>query len=350
MVNLRGRPSTFRKYKELLEVNRLITGTLDRQAILPVVVERAARMLDGVAAVLLMRDANDDLRIAASYNVPVEHSAELRFHVGPGTMATIYGLCPGTSPAAFVGVPMLLREEMVGVLAVYRRSEHRASLEDEELLSALADQAAIAIENASLFDSASRAVYLQDVLTSIQDPVFVTDESGAVVLTNQAGLDLLGVPDRQSLNRPLSDWAAPYEVRDAAGQALAVEDMPIGRALRGETFSAMEARFRNLRDGSEIWTTVSGAPLRDSAGNITGCVVALKDISVLKRFEVERERLLTEAQRQVVEQDTIFSSITEGLIVFDVNSVPLKANRTAIEALGFDPAAADLPTSFSGIP
>jgi PAS domain S-box-containing protein len=340
------------RYQRLLEVNRLITSSLDRETILPVVVERAASLLGGEAAVLLLldhREGSERLRVAAAHNVPAARTAGLLLSLDTDTMPAIRELYPGSEPGAFVAVPMLLRDETVGVLAVYCRAEYHATPEDEQLLAGLADQAVIAIENARLYQQANRAQYLQEVLTSIPDPVYVTDETGRVVLVNQAGLDLLGVTTREELSRPLPDWTPSYDVRDGAGQALKPEEMPIGRALKGETFAGIEARLRNLREGSDLWTLVSGAPLRDESGRVTGCVVAAKDITETRRAEAERERLLAEAQRRVVEQDTIFFALADGVIVYDEHGIPVKANRAAIEALGFDPTDADHQAAIPGV-
>src|SRR5690349_7202410 len=116
------RQTALERYQELLETNRLITSTLDREAILSIVVERAARLLDADASVLLwldhLRDAGQ-LRVIAAHNLPIEIVAELRFRLGPAALPSMRELRPETAADALIAVPMLLHEETVGVLAVY---------------------------------------------------------------------------------------------------------------------------------------------------------------------------------------------------------------------------------------
>jgi PAS domain S-box-containing protein len=331
-----ARSQDVQRYRKLLEINRLITSTLDRDAILPVVVEHAAGLLGGEAAVLLLRNPNDLLHVAAAYNIPVDRTVGVELTVGATTMDEIRALDPGPVPIPFVGVPVLLRGELVGVLAVYGQLDPSTTESNEELLGALADQAIIAIENARLFAAASRADYLSTVLANMQDPVYVIDNAGRVEITNQPGLDHLGIASVEELRRPLADWVVPYAVRDADGRMLAAEETPIGRAARGETFGGMLTRFHNLRGGPDLWTTASGAPLRDESGRVIGGVVVAKDISELKRIEAEREHLLAEVQRRVVEQEAIFSALTSAVVVTDSRGIPLRANRVATQILGFD--------------
>ncbi|MEK7327556.1 MAG: HD domain-containing phosphohydrolase, partial [Chloroflexota bacterium] len=82
------------------------------------------------------------------------HTADLR-EGGKGRQRTT--LLIGEGFVAYYGVPLIAKGEVKGVLEVF----HRASLEPDEdwldFLNALAAQAAIAIDNATLFDSLQRS-------------------------------------------------------------------------------------------------------------------------------------------------------------------------------------------------
>ncbi len=63
------------------------------------------------------------------------------------------GSLPGPPPMGWIGVPMVIGAQAVGVLAGFIPAEH-ATAENAQLLSIMANQAAIAIENARLYHDA----------------------------------------------------------------------------------------------------------------------------------------------------------------------------------------------------
>jgi putative nucleotidyltransferase with HDIG domain len=58
---------------------------------------------------------------------------------------------------AYTGVPLIVKGQIKGVLEVYHRSPHRSELEWLNLLETLASRAAIAIDNAQLFNDLQRS-------------------------------------------------------------------------------------------------------------------------------------------------------------------------------------------------
>ncbi|WP_375382896.1 PAS domain S-box protein [uncultured Sphingomonas sp.] len=90
-----------------------------------------------------------------------------------------------------------------------------------------------------------------------------------------------------------------WQAHDASGCLVDPEDWPSARALRGErAFPGLEMRY-TAEDGSEEWTKVSSAPLWDAAGEVSGAVVAIHDITALKRANQLQQLLLAELQHRV---------------------------------------------------
>lgn len=58
---------------------------------------------------------------------------------------------------AYYGVPLIVKDQIVGVLEIFHRTPHASDTEWMDLLDALATQAAIAIENANLFEELQHA-------------------------------------------------------------------------------------------------------------------------------------------------------------------------------------------------
>ena len=92
----------------------------------------------GPLATLVMRDRAP--LFAADYETACHER-----HVAPGSL-------PGL-PMGWIGVPMMIGVQVVGVLAGFIAAEH-ATAENAQLLSIMANQAAIAIENARLYHDA----------------------------------------------------------------------------------------------------------------------------------------------------------------------------------------------------
>ncbi|MGH7311677.1 MAG: GAF domain-containing protein, partial [Candidatus Rokuibacteriota bacterium] len=68
---------------------------------------------------------------------------------------------------SFAGVPLLVKDTLVGVLALMTRHPHRFTPHEIEALGAFADQAAIAVENARLYASLSARVRRLNALTRL---------------------------------------------------------------------------------------------------------------------------------------------------------------------------------------
>lgn len=112
---------------------------------------------------------------------------------------------------AILCVPMRARDALVGVLEVINRTDGSPfTQEDADLLGAIANQAALVIENARLYDMLSKRVVqsesdlattnqrlqaekntLQTVLQSMTDAVIVCDRDETVRLVNPAAANLL---------------------------------------------------------------------------------------------------------------------------------------------------------------
>jgi PAS domain S-box-containing protein len=69
------------------------------------------------------------------------------------------------------------------------------------------------------------------------------------------------------------EWSA----FDERGRRVDVKDYPLARVMQGEPEASLECRY--LRgDGKFIWIKVTGAPLYDKDGILSGAVVCVTDI------------------------------------------------------------------------
>ena len=133
--------------RQLTEVGRALTYTTSVEQVAQLTVERGARLLGAAAAVLMLADADGLLRVRAAHGVSESRLGRFGGAGADETVERLRGLLDATDDA-FLAVPLVARGAVTGLLAV--ALDGPASASDEWLLSALADQVAVALENARL--------------------------------------------------------------------------------------------------------------------------------------------------------------------------------------------------------
>ena len=124
--------------------------------------------------------------------------------------------------------------------------------------------------NAHLAESVSQLSTAFDVLP---DAVRVYDANARLVRAN--ALAERSAPGQTvSTVRELWLREAPHDMN---GVAMALEQLPVSRALRGEAVSA--ASYRVRRPEGEAMVEVSAVPLRTPAGELSGAVVIERDVT-----------------------------------------------------------------------
>ncbi|MEU4164197.1 ATP-binding protein [Actinoplanes sp. NPDC026670] len=133
-------------------------------------------------------------------------------------------------------------------------------------------------------EAASRrqAELLGAIMTTISDGVLVVDSRGAILLENPAARLLLGVAQRP--DGP-EQWQEHYGVYRPDGRTpFPLTEMPLIRALDGESTDGVEVVIRNPGQPDGVLLTIDGRPLDPSAGE-HGAVAVCRDITELRRYE-----------------------------------------------------------------
>jgi two-component system NtrC family sensor kinase len=143
---------------------------------------------------------------------------------------------------AILAAPLIVGGRVIGVLSVDNQlSPHAFGKHDVQLMSTLADSAAIAIENARLFAEAERERHeLETVLRDIQDVVIVTDPQQNILRLNAAACETFNLTEEvvgQALSeiaplQPLQELFDKHSTEDPAPRAEIT--LPDGRTLQGQ--------------------------------------------------------------------------------------------------------------------
>ncbi|MBI4562309.1 MAG: GAF domain-containing protein, partial [Candidatus Rokubacteria bacterium] len=164
---IEAREQSARRLETLLLLSQSLTSTLHLETVFDLLVEAAVKLLQAEAAGLwVLQEDSGELALRASAG-RAEILARSSATLGPvedlvREMAQGKVWAPRTEgvapPGTFVGVPLRKEGQVLGVLGVIRRIVYPFSEADQDLLESFASQAAIALDNARLYDRARRAI------------------------------------------------------------------------------------------------------------------------------------------------------------------------------------------------
>jgi PAS domain S-box-containing protein len=169
---------------------------------------------------------------------------------------------------------------------------------------------------------------MRAVLENLGDGVVVADATGCIVLFNPAAVNILGVGQTSELP---DKWSETYGVFQADGVTLLpTDELPLVRALRGEGCDRVELFIRNAAFPEGTWISVTGRPLKNEAGQVTGGVVVFHDVTGRRR--AERTRQFIVAHRSLTD---FVENATVGLHWVGADGLIEWANRAELDMLGY---------------
>jgi len=260
---LRAQPFLDRQIREhelLSRLARAITSSLDLDSVLTSVVDAAVQLTGAEeGSLLLLDEESGELYVRAARNFNDEFVRSFRLPIQDTLAGTVLSsgqpvLIDDSSPKkiktsylvhSLLYVPLQANGHTFGVLGVDNRLKRLALNEDHvRMLSAMADYAVIAIQNARLFHSqAAERAKLETILTHTQDGCIVADADQRLVLVNNVAASAFGLTEAPRPGQRIQDvFTASPELLDLlatpAGYNLRQTEM---EAPDGRVFSAMLA-------------------------------------------------------------------------------------------------------------
>lgn len=155
---------------------------------------------------------------------------------------------------------------------------------------------------------------LESVLENMGDGVAVANEQGDFLLFNSAARRIYG---HGPVDGALERWSEIYGVFRGDGVTpYPADQLPLARALRGDSTEQVELFFRNPAHPDGIFVASTGRPLRDAEGRVRGGIVVLRDISSQKQAEValresnQRLSLLLADQGRSAQQSRVLAEMS----------------------------------------
>ncbi len=291
-----------RQRDHLLEISRAITAQLDLSAVLRLVVQATVEMVAGQAGLIALRQEDGGFVVRASLGLPEpildllsplwtdlpEHGDWGLRSVDLERRLALASAASGVALRQVVALPLAVGDQTVGAIYVFRRWGSSFSTNDRQMLASFADQAAIAVHNAQLYEQVSREKRRLDaIIEHSADGVMILDAAHRIRVFNRALAALTGWSAAEALGRGHDEvirWArisngADLSAAEAGGWPLASP----GSGSRPQTHY-VEGDLRQ-RDGGSVTVGITYAPLLDREGRLVNIIADVHDITRFREAE-----------------------------------------------------------------
>src|SRR5512136_1256735 len=281
----------------LLEISRALTAQLDLSAVLRKILQAAAEMLAGQAGLIALRQEDKSYAISASYGISPQaldlfgplltdlpEQADASGWAIPELerKLTLVARSVRLGLQQVVALPMIVGDQLVGAIYIFRERGLRFSSDERQVLESFADQAAIAVNNAQLYQEIAREKRRLDaILEASADGVMILDAAHRITVFNRALARMTGLSAAQALHALHDDVIRLQNQR--AGMTLAEAEAG-GWPLTGSGSLYVEGDLVRP-DGSRISVGITYAPLLDREGRLVNIVGSVRDITRFREAE-----------------------------------------------------------------
>ncbi len=168
-----------KRFEALRRIDMAINASFDLRVTLDILLDQVTTLLNVDAAdILLYNFQTQLLEFSAGRGFQTGAMREAKYHLGEGFAGkatlerrpiTIRNITPSETDTeiserfeaesfhTYIGIPLITKGEVKGILEIFHRSDLHPDAEWQEFLETLAGQAAIAVENATLFQDLQRS-------------------------------------------------------------------------------------------------------------------------------------------------------------------------------------------------
>ncbi len=288
----------------LYRIGKSVTGLMDQEQLLERIVEASVYITQAEEGFLLLHDfEQSELYLRAAKNLGEQRAQSLRIPVDDtlagqvvrtGKPIRLDQVRAGTAlkvktdflVRAILQVPLMVGDQVIGVLAVdNRQSDRPFSENDQYLLATLADYAAIAIENARLYEQVKQSEQrYRDLFANAYDLIFMLDRELKITSINNVGQQLTGYPVEELTGRPLWALCSPESWKTA--------EPVLRELLQGRGVQPFELELLR-RDQEQVFLEVSAQVMLNGSG--------VKGVHCIARNLTDRRRL----EQQLIQSEKL---------------------------------------------
>jgi PAS domain S-box-containing protein len=190
-----------------------------------------------------------------------------------------------------LSVPFLHEDKVTGVFTLLHPEAGHFTPHHLQLMTIIANQVSVAMRNAQLFTRMqSQQRQLEAILHAMPDVLLVLDETGHVLLLNEAGAKLLQCPDDQvAIGRALRD----FKTTDTAlGMIVDIVSSPLQSGQNWSFEAHSEQQKREYLVNITVWEQQKG-------GVRSGFVVVMRDITQMRDLNRFKDEMLQMASHDL---------------------------------------------------
>ena len=303
---------------ELAGIGQVVNSTLEVDSVLQIVMDTIVRLTRAERGFLMLRDEHGKMTTRIARNWEQESINPNEFAISRTIMQKVLetGNPVLTTNAqedprfgaqesivtfnlrSILCVPLKVKDELIGLIYADNRIRSGIFSENErDLLTAFANQAAVAIENARLFSSLKHTLaevielksLMDDIFASIASGVITADIENQITLCNRAAETILGSSAVDLIGYPLNE-VLPNVVENIAPHLIFMRDTD-------EPVVGLEISHSLPKRGLVDWR-LNLSPLKDANQTTQGIAIVLDDLTERKRLEAQRrlfERMVSPA-------------------------------------------------------
>jgi PAS domain S-box-containing protein len=211
---------------------------------------------------------------------------------------------------SYAGAPICVKGRVIGFISLFSATKDFFTPTHAERLQSFADQAAIAIENARLFEESERLrAFNQNIVQSMQEGILITDAERRITFVNPKAAELLGYAPDELVGRHAASYVAPDQ--------RAHVDQEFAKRARG-----IANRYETTlltREGRRVPVLVSARPLFED-GALHGVLTVFTDITERIRAEelIRRNAAYAEAlaviSKALTEAERSYQSVLDTIV------------------------------------
>jgi PAS domain S-box-containing protein len=303
---------------ELAGIGQVVNSTLELDAVLQIVMDTIVRLTRAERGFLVLREDHNELATRVARNWEQESINPNEFAISRTIMQKVidtgepvlttnaqedprFGAQESVvaySLRSILCVPLKVKNELIGLIYADNRIRTGIFTENErDLLTAFANQAAVAIDNARLFSSLKHTLaevielkgLMDNIFASIASGVITADIQDQITLCNRAAENILGYAAADLIGHHLNQ-VLPGVAENLAPHldSVRTSDQPV---------VGLEISHKLPKRGLVDWR-LNLSPLKDADQTTQGVAIVLDDLTERKRLEAQRrlfERMVSPA-------------------------------------------------------